>query len=103
MAYRSFARKHEMTRANLRRKTALLRVLESRLDKREDSLHDLHERSQEKVTAGLSGRKTRKKKNPNGLYKYRWRFYYIYFHSSLAVCVFSSGMGMPGVAFMYVL
>lgn len=49
MAYRSFARKHEMTRANLRRKTALLRVLESRLDKREDALHDLHERSQETV------------------------------------------------------
>lgn len=49
MAYRSFARKHEMTKANLRRKTALLRVLESRLDKREDALHDLHERSQEKA------------------------------------------------------
>lgn len=38
-----------MTKANLRRKTALLRVLESRLDKREDALHDLHERSQEKA------------------------------------------------------
>lgn len=49
VAYRSFARKHEMTKANLRRKTALLRVLESRLDKREDALHDLHERSQEKA------------------------------------------------------
>eukprot|EP00903_Cladosiphon_okamuranus_P020140 g18493.t1 len=51
VAYRSFARKHEMTKANLRRKTALLRVLELRLDKREDTLHDLHERSQEKVAA----------------------------------------------------
>ncbi|CAN0076060.1 unnamed protein product, partial [Ectocarpus fasciculatus] len=51
VAYRSFARKHEMTKANLRRKTALLRVLESRLDKREDALHELHERSQEKVAA----------------------------------------------------
>lgn len=50
VAYRSFARKHELTRANLRRKTALLRVLESRLDKREDALHDLHEKSHEKVT-----------------------------------------------------
>lgn len=49
VAYRSFARKHEMTKANLRRKTALLRVLESRLDKREDALHELHERSQEEV------------------------------------------------------
>ena len=38
-----------MTKANLRRKTALLRVLEARLDKREDALHDLHERSQEAV------------------------------------------------------
>lgn len=56
VAYRSFARKHEMTKANLRRKTALLRVLESRLDKREDALHELHERSQEKARrcGGLS-------------------------------------------------
>ncbi|CAM9748610.1 unnamed protein product, partial [Scytosiphon promiscuus] len=51
VAYRSFARKHEMTKANLRRKTALLRVLESRLDKREDALHELHEKSQDKVAA----------------------------------------------------
>lgn len=52
-----------MTKANLRRKTALLRVLESRLDKREDALHELHERSQEKVreVAGKATRGTRKR------------------------------------------
>ena len=55
-AYRSFARKYELARANLRRKTALLKVLESRLDKREDALHDLHERSQEKVMEVLLSR-----------------------------------------------
>jgi hypothetical protein len=48
-AYRAFARKHEATRANLRRKAAALRLLEGRLDSREEALHALAERSRAQV------------------------------------------------------
>eukprot|EP00953_Heterococcus_sp_UTEX-ZZ885_P007966 4779-Heterococcus_DN1.PRE.1 len=50
-AYRAFARKHEATRANLRRKAAALRLLEGRLDSREEALHALAERSRAQVAA----------------------------------------------------
>jgi hypothetical protein len=48
-SYRAFARKHEIARANLRRKEAMVKALEMRLDEREEALHRLHEDSRAQV------------------------------------------------------
>jgi chromosome segregation ATPase len=51
VTYRSFVRKHEMTRANLRRKTAAFHALEARVDSRDQALVIMHEASLSKVSA----------------------------------------------------
>ncbi|KAG5187530.1 hypothetical protein JKP88DRAFT_267883 [Tribonema minus] len=50
-AHRALARKHEATRANLRRKAAALRLLEGHLEAREGALGALAERSRAQVAA----------------------------------------------------
>jgi len=49
-SYRAFARKHEIARSNLRRKEAMIKALESRLDEREETVYRIHEESRQRLT-----------------------------------------------------
>lgn len=48
-SYRAFARKHEIARSNLRRKEAMIRALETRLDEREVAVYRVHEESRQRL------------------------------------------------------
>lgn len=48
-SYRAFARKHEIARSNLRRKEAMIKALETRLDEREEAVYRVHEESRQRL------------------------------------------------------
>ena len=48
-SYRAFARKHEIARSNLRRKEAMIKALETRLDERDETMYRIHEESRQRL------------------------------------------------------